>query len=325
MAKGYGMLAIILGHIYEGSAQIWLYSFHVPLFFFLSGYVFNPKCDFHSFILRKSKSIIVPYFCLGMVLIMFNLLLMVYHNSFDIAKVIEDVKCLMIQKRYNTIWFVACLFWLNIIFYLSWKLFKSDIMLALLAVALTVLGLVYYKAAGKAVPWNIDVCFTAFPFFCCGYFFQKYKMIFEEKLSSKKISVPLFFIMGTINVVCGYFSYKISGNRLDMFLNWYGAAPLTYLSAFAGIFAVIIFSRFFTFRPILYIGENSLLFMAWHQCIMIPIAEAVLRMLHFTLNGPSSSLCNWMYIAAEMLIIIVLLTGCNELIRRSRLKFMLGK
>ena len=41
-AKGWGMLAIILSHVMTGHpVSRWLYTFHVPLFFFLSGFLFR--------------------------------------------------------------------------------------------------------------------------------------------------------------------------------------------------------------------------------------------------------------------------------------------
>lgn len=46
IAKGYGILSIMAGHVGIGKAGLLLYSFHVPLFFFLSGYVFKIGGDF---------------------------------------------------------------------------------------------------------------------------------------------------------------------------------------------------------------------------------------------------------------------------------------
>ena len=47
MAKGIGILLIMIGHLgisvipEAKPVQIWLYSFHIPTFFFLSGYLFS--------------------------------------------------------------------------------------------------------------------------------------------------------------------------------------------------------------------------------------------------------------------------------------------
>ena len=38
-AKGIGILLVVLGHIYNNNTKLWIYSFHMPLFFIISGYL----------------------------------------------------------------------------------------------------------------------------------------------------------------------------------------------------------------------------------------------------------------------------------------------
>ena len=58
LAKAFGMLAIIWGHIrLTGWSNAFVYAWHIPLFFFLSGMVFN-KCkyaDFRTFFYEESE------------------------------------------------------------------------------------------------------------------------------------------------------------------------------------------------------------------------------------------------------------------------------
>lgn len=46
IAKGFAMLCIIAGHFGITSANRFVYTFHVPLFFLLSGYFLSTKTDF---------------------------------------------------------------------------------------------------------------------------------------------------------------------------------------------------------------------------------------------------------------------------------------
>ena len=55
IAKGVGMLFIIWGHVMRyGITNHWVYVFHIPLFFFLSGLVFSQERygDFKAFLKR---------------------------------------------------------------------------------------------------------------------------------------------------------------------------------------------------------------------------------------------------------------------------------
>lgn len=325
MAKGYGMIFVILAHLEVGIIGIWIYTFHMPLFFLLSGYVFTEKKDFKTFFKHKCKSMLLPYICLGIPMVLFDSLMQYISGDDNAVSCIILAIGLIIQQRMWTLWFLACLFFLNIFFFAAKRLLKTDSKMAGLAVITTCMGLLYYKAGGPALPWNIDVCLMAYPFFFTGYFYKKKHASIEKYLYNKKTSVLLFIILGILNVGCGYLTYKISGNGMEMFYSTYGFAPFTYASAFAGIACVILMSKWITIKPIRYIGENSLLYFAWHQTIMIPVSEMLLSFLHFSINHTESMMNIVIYKLSQLLIIIVVLTICNYLISNTRLKFMLGK
>ena len=60
--RGALMIAIVIGHVYgDGALRTWVFSFHVPAFFFLSGYCFKYTNQFGSFIKKKIRTIVVPY------------------------------------------------------------------------------------------------------------------------------------------------------------------------------------------------------------------------------------------------------------------------
>ena len=48
IAKGIGIFLMVMGH--TGIPRIgnqWIYSFHMPLFFFISGFLFNTSVNFY--------------------------------------------------------------------------------------------------------------------------------------------------------------------------------------------------------------------------------------------------------------------------------------
>lgn len=166
MAKGYGIILVIVGHIpIEKFLKHWIYSFHMPLFFFLAGYVFKKETLLKEFMIKRIRGLIVPYFLLGIGIIIFNILLTLYVNTFDYIEVLNQIKSLIVQKRFLSLWFLTCLFSLNIMFYLIMRLKLNDLIVSILVIVLAVLGIVYYEFGGKPLIWNIDVCLTASPFF----------------------------------------------------------------------------------------------------------------------------------------------------------------
>lgn len=65
IARGLGILLVVLGHSDLALVSPYLhqlvYSFHVPLFFFLSGYFFDPGAHFSKFLRKRFRSILQPY------------------------------------------------------------------------------------------------------------------------------------------------------------------------------------------------------------------------------------------------------------------------
>ncbi|QHQ59951.1 acyltransferase family protein [Anaerocolumna sedimenticola] len=326
MAKGYGILFVIIGHLGESFLRNEFYTFHMPLFFFLSGCVFSAsKYNFKEFLLRKVQTILIPYMALGIPMILYTYWEMYSSYQRNINDYINVAKSFIIQRRMWTLWFIACLFFLEILFYLFVKLVKDNyIKLGLITVILTVAGLLYYKAGGGPLPWNVDVCLTGISFFYVGYLFKNIHQI-QDILFRNKLRIVNLILFLVLNLVCGAETVRIAGAGLEMYESRYGFAPLTFIAAFAGIFFVIIFSYSIDMKPIRYIGKNSLVYYAWHQTILIPIIEKVYKELHiFQFMGFSKKLY-FIKMGTSLVIICIVLTALDFIIRHTKLRFMVGQ
>lgn len=71
-AKGIGIILVVWGHA-NGPFSQYIYQFHMPLFFFISGMLFcNSQIDsFFGYAQRKLKALLVPFW-------KYNLLLFYY-------------------------------------------------------------------------------------------------------------------------------------------------------------------------------------------------------------------------------------------------------
>lgn len=323
IAKGYGTLLVIYAHLGVGTIHSWMYSFHLPLFFFLSGYVFSTKYGFKEFLLRKIKSIVIPYFCLGIPMYLFREFYSYLLGTFTMVNAKYNLQQLLLQQRFWTLWFIACLFCLNILFYLLVKLCRNEWKIALISVVLACLGLFYYSLGGAPLYWNFDTCFTAMPFFALGYLYKLHANAVDNLIMSK--SLVFFLLFGVINLITWRLSLDETSLGLEMFDSNYGNPIFTYIAAFTGIFCVIIASKCITIEPIRYIGENSMIYYAWHQGIMIPIISKTFAFIGFDNLMTYGLLGSITYRFVCTIIIIIALTFCNWCIMKLGLKFMVGK
>lgn len=140
IAKGLGMLTIIWGHIvHEGWSNQFVYSFHIPLFFFLSGMVFNASKyqTVGELIKKRVKTLLIPYLIFS--IITWALWVGMRVVSHDATNYWYPLLQTFIAQgsagflRHNLpLWFVTCLFVVEIMYYYINKLPKAGMVLCLI-------------------------------------------------------------------------------------------------------------------------------------------------------------------------------------------------
>lgn len=94
-AKGIGILCVLFGHLAlnEGNNLhlfTWIYSFHMPLFFFLSGLTYRYK-PAKEVIRSRIKSLGIPYILFSNLTILKHTVLSVRDASFDVHQSIKEI------------------------------------------------------------------------------------------------------------------------------------------------------------------------------------------------------------------------------------------
>lgn len=283
-AKGLGMLFIMIGHAKPQSIlSIELYTFHVPLFFFLSGYIFNYK-KYNSIKLlydNKVRTLIIPYFVFSSIsYIYFIFDYASNHNyTFNIISSNILIPLIRIITAYGCgpLWFIACLIVCEFIFLIILRYSLNEKRLCALLFICSAIGYLYARIIDILLPWAIDTAFSAIVFYGLGYLFNKHIESIQNFISWKIASVALL-----VNVASGYFNLKYIPfiGHVDMIFNSYGNYFLFYISSCSGIFAVVSFCMLAKInnmlrRPFIYIGQNSFIFLAFHETIIYPLIEHI--------------------------------------------------
>lgn len=320
MAKGYGIILVLIGHLNIPIITPLLYTFHIPLFFFLSGYVLNVDYDFKIYLSKKNQKIIIPYFFLSIPMI-FAIIFFEYGGSFSLDNLQTEMSQFLIQERHTTIWFLSCLFVLNLLIYPILKIPNTRTQCGVVFL-ISILGLLLWRTGIITLPWNCDVAFVVLPFMYSGYI-TKIKGI-TSKFNIFNWHYAFFFLL--ITCLLGFINYRYTGWRVDLFYSLYTIEPLSYINSFVGIMVIIIVSKITKNSTIEYIGHNSILYFAWHQTILFPsiyYLYEVLGILQVDLFPQKV----WMLFMSTTTIILTIsiITLINELISHSRLKFIIGK
>ena len=340
IAKGIGIILVIIGHLSIPYTDLWIYTFHMPLFFFLSGVVFSGmKYNFKTFLVKRLKALVIPYFALGFGIFLFFTFLYVYHDKTDTAppyfvKSALDTPLNMfinflVQRGYWTVWFLACLFVAEIMFYFIVKAGKGNLIVTtVISSVIYVGGLGYYRFGGVALPWNVDIALIAQFFMCMGYLFSNSTSLtkFREYITvnaSNPVRCIMSVLFLAINVISGLASFRLSGGSVNMSIGAYGIEPLSFISAISGILFIITVSSMIKSRFLSYLGRNTMLVFAWHSRIMIIAFNYLYLAIGVFQNGGFVSRC--IYGVVTTIAILAILMPLDYLIQRSFLSFMVGR
>ena len=321
-AKGIGLLCVILGHLHIPFLASWIYTFHIPLFFFLSGCVFKGNAySFKDYLIKKIRSLVIPYFCLGLVIFAFQaLLILVQENRF--SAILEMLWNFIKQEHFWTIWFLACLFLVEILCWVIHKLCSKKLWILIVSAGICLLGFLRYRLGWGALPWNLDVALIAQFFFNLGFLFyhSKIQPFLLERKASKICGLIVAGIL--INFIAGFSNIRLTGQSLDMSIGMYGNELLSIFSALAGILFIVVLSNFFSIRPLRYLGQNTMVIFAWHSRILIVLFELIFNALGLFTSQNALILC----IRAAIIFvgILLLLIPATELIKRTKVRKWFG-
>ncbi|MBR3532490.1 MAG: acyltransferase family protein [Clostridiales bacterium] len=268
MARGYGVILVILGHLSEDLRLLHdlIYCFHIPLFFFLSGFVFSSGESFSGHLKKKARSLLLPYFILAMISFIVALCYKIaLAEDIDLSYILRYLKEIILQQRKGPIWFLPCLFTVDILFYCLVRLTKNKLLpLSVISAVLTVTGIIYEIKVAHVLLWNSDMVLSVIIFFAAGYIIKESGKLYTDDIPKKTAVITFIFALIAM-VILEQINYRIAPSGLNLFLIRYGNPFLTYPCAFFGITACISFSMLFKVPFIEHIGQNTFIYFALHQ------------------------------------------------------------
>ena len=284
--KAFAIFMVLIGHLTDNSIlEQYIFSFHLPLFFWVSGFLFNPikYQHFGSFLRQRLKTLVVPYFIFAFISFLFwffvvrglsvrgqvNLLNPWYpfwgifygigvepwRNPLDVA-----------------LWFLPCLFVTEIIFWHINKYMRGSFYFVALILS-AIIGYVTSISMEFRLPWSADVAFTAVVFYAVG-------NMAKNRVADKVNFNMTWAIIALTSLAVGFLLSVING-KVDMNYNYYGNPFLFYCSAFAGIVFWFYIMRILPPSKVMaYVGKNTIIIVG-----LAGISSFVLRGLLYLLSN----------------------------------------
>jgi fucose 4-O-acetylase-like acetyltransferase len=288
IAKGIGILCVVVGHAInqlnpENVTIILLtirnviYSFHMPLFFFLSGFLLNYSTTTLEFIRKKVKRLVVPYFFAYILISIFlciSYILIKVPDSFSgfhyfLGMLYGTLPGFMAQTGtdiFNPLWFLPSLFCALIISYMLLRVFERDPLLGSLSLIVTIC--VGYACGIRDIhlPWGFDIALVALIFVIPGFYLKKSGN--AEIKNVNAFSMGVIFLGFVVAFYLNPIPAMAVGDYYDLFLFW--------VEAGCAIIGVWYLSCYLVFSPLIertlsFFGKNSLVILCFHTLSNVAI------------------------------------------------------
>lgn len=215
--KVFAIFCVILGHMSINSYALnYIFSFHMPLFFFISGYLYHYKGDFLPFFEKNVSTILLPYYYLNILVLAISFPLLRWTASFSIEDLRRVVNYIILGNSRHLgggTWFLLAMFFTRLVCYFILMMNRKRQI-----VCLIISIIVSYTFPIREMPLKIDVVFMAIPFYMIGFYCKEYNVI--DRINRKIVIAFLCLVLSAIMVYFNGFA--------EMNLRNFGNYPILY-------------------------------------------------------------------------------------------------
>jgi len=247
--KGFGIILVVLGHIASPLSPL-IYSFHMPLFFTLSGYFINEEKLNKTFILKNLKRIFIPFFIFLLIgfFVEFFKRMILKRELMELSQVIDAILYMDFPSLENTygfvLWFLPALFFSKL-FLKTLLITKNNLIRIFISIIFFFIGLNFQ------LPFSIDEGLVVLPFLLFGFYLKT--------LNQKYLSIISFLILSLIILIYN------SPPRLNLSSKEFENIYLNFLWALSIISILFFFFKKIRRSTVLhFFGINSMLIFLVH-------------------------------------------------------------
>lgn len=250
---------VILGHCAPDCYLYFLLTspLKMPLFFVITGFVFNPRDGrVVPFLKNLLVKIVIPWLILGLLPIALTV---------PVKGISWFFQYFLQMLSGESIWFMPCLIYAEIIWFFCRKYTKNNIQIIIASVCMSVMGLIlsYNNILDYGM---INRAFVVQIFMSLGFIFRTYiDRIREAKLIYVVMLIAIFCAL----IACSYIFYP--GETIDVHTNHYYNIVMCFtLIAISCCTAFMIASRIKRIPKFLsFMGQNTLLLYIWSPYVII--------------------------------------------------------
>lgn len=172
--KGIGIILMVIGHMhYWPNFNKFIFGFHMPLFFWISGYLYHKPTNILIYAMRKVRTLLIPYFIAGLAYSFLDW----FRAGWDFEELAFNLKSVFIKTTYDlpiesALWFLFALFWVTLMYAALDVCVRSGTIQILIVIVITTAGCLWTRWL-HYLPWGLNSAMSALGFFALGHQYRQ--------------------------------------------------------------------------------------------------------------------------------------------------------
>ena len=311
LAKGVCILLVVLGHCGIHIPLVGYGLLEMPLFFVLSGLFFRDYGGFAQHTLKRVNKILIPF-------LFFYLTAYIPFYIFEywkpglIQTQAEGIWDMFTNRQFfnGPIWFLLCLFWVNLLFCALKLSVRNEWGICASVVSLGLFGVLLGNRE-VFLPLYLDVAMTALPYFYMGYLLSKTDLLYPNKYDKYNI----FIALAGYGVACFITVYFDEPHPSFHYNKIYGNIILNYIGSFSCVVAVLMLCKMVKHIPVIsYCGRYSIILLCLHHMIYRPVQLIVSHSNTPPISATEKEMQQWFVAIVTIVVCIALTPLCKKFI-----------
>lgn len=272
MCRGIVMILVVLGHTltYNSNLRFIIFTFHMPVLFIISGFVFKPRVLCIS-APKYAKRLLMPMYVAGIALLIYRIMSMIIEQQ-KLADICYWIKRTIVAvlfasgvdtpkgfpwvHTFGMLWFLAAMFWAMILLTVIFNNTEKNIIRIILCLSGTVVGMVISRYVW--LPMNFDIALIVLTYLCVGYYLK------INSMDNMKLMIPIIVFCGIIWGV----NYMLGG-KIELAQRRFDIPVLSFAASVAGSILVMYICKI-TYRKnkltdaLQFVGKNSMTVLVIH-------------------------------------------------------------
>ena len=273
-AKTLSIFAIVWGHCFPEGLCGFIYTFNVPVFFIISGYLCRRETSFGKCFDKTLHNLIIPYFILAFIKVAGFVIKHIGDSEWiwSVVAVVGGFHSLHDASGCSNLWFVYSLVIIKLVFQLSNS--KLDIALTAMCIAGAV---VYNDVMHLEWRWAVTNCLIAYPFFVAGNALRQADAV-DKVVAWVKPNHLKATLTATLLIAITYLVGTLNG-QAKLYLGLYGSNIMLFaIGAITGSMAVFGLSALLdgiNIKITRVISSGTIIILVFHRELLHPLLKAI--------------------------------------------------